>query len=190
MVGLELEKFTPRNQTEEDWLARRNAEISRDLLSAPEVGMLTRLICANATRTVRKLANESRFCQRGPLGFFLREHPEHFLAIKASPRFPKAPEKQIKFLARTIGAKIAGYEAQTGYKYLGALIERCELCNEKPAVIQLIRGSATPTSQQRLIGGSEDGSHTPEQCRYSTWPCPIHHPGFPPLSGISWCGTC
>ena len=85
---IELEKTIPRNLAQEDWVARRKAEISRETRSLPEVGMLARLIRANATRTVRKLANESRFCQRGPLGYFLSEYPGDCLPVRKSQLAP------------------------------------------------------------------------------------------------------
>ncbi len=183
----ELGKFMPKDLAGQDWAARQSIEIERDLCAIPESGMFARLIHAGATRTVRLLANQSRFCTSGPLGLFLRDYPEQFLAIKISPRFPKDTDKQIEFLARGIAAVVAGYMPRTGNKYLFPLIQRCEHCT-KPAAIQLNRGHKV--APLKPVQNRGDCNHTAEQCRNSTWPCPIHHPFSPSFSGRAWCGTC
>ena len=66
------------------------------------------------------------------------EHPEQFLKIKMSPRFPKSSDKQVDFLARAIGAAMAGYKPSTGARYL-AKVDLCEQCGERKADIELER---------------------------------------------------
>jgi hypothetical protein len=134
----DLEEFAPRNLVEEDWAIRTRIEIARDLASVSEPGMLARLIRANAPRTVRKIANQSKWLRGTVLWLFLIERPEQFLAITASPRFPSSSDKQISFLARGVGAVLARYQPSTGARYL-AKFELCEQCGERPAVMKLFR---------------------------------------------------
>lgn len=46
---------------------------------------------------------------------------KQLLSIKASPRFPRSPDKQIDFPVHSIGALLAGYEPSTGRRYLAGL---------------------------------------------------------------------
>jgi hypothetical protein len=139
----ELETFIPQDLTDEDWLIREPREISRALESLPEPDLFDRLMKSNAPRTVRKLVNQSKWL-RGPrgLGLFLKEQPERFLSIRKSSRFPRSTDKQIDFLARSIGAVLARYEPSTGVRYL-ARLGMCEHCGERPAVMALTRGGET-----------------------------------------------
>lgn len=138
-----LEMFSPQDLADEDWVAREHAEIARALESLPEPELFDRLMKSNAPRTVRKLVNQSKWL-RGPrgLGLFLKKQPERFLSIKMSARFPRSPDKQIEFLARSIGAVLAGYEPSTGVRYL-ARLGMCEQCGERPAVTKLTRAGET-----------------------------------------------
>lgn len=170
-----------------DYEQRRKTEDIRLNSVLPENEILAQLLRAKAERTIRKLVNKSHWLRGSILGVFLREQPGCFLEIKASPRFPKSRELQIEFLARSIAAVLTRYEPSTGYKYLASLVKRCRACGQKTAMLRLVRNT------ERSWRGSpvtEDHTHTAEQCRYSTWPCPIHHPTWPPVSGIPWCGTC
>lgn len=135
----ELERFTPENLVDADWAARTRCEITQDLNSLAEPKLFASLMHANAPRTVRKLAKQSKRLFASRLGFFLKEQPERFLAIKASALFPTSAEKQIDFLARSIGAVLAGYRPSTGRRYL-AKFDLCEQCGERPAVVELFRG--------------------------------------------------
>jgi hypothetical protein len=103
----------------------------------PEIFL--RLMHAKAPRTVRKLVNQSRWLHGSRLGIVLQEQPERFLAIKAHRRFPKtSPDRQIEYLARTIGAVMVGYRPSTGLSYLARQLKWCEQCGERPAVMELI----------------------------------------------------
>jgi hypothetical protein len=192
--GDDLPVFSPEQGVETDavqtdYEQRRKTEDIRLNSTLPESEILAQLMRAKAERTVRELVNKSQWLRGSTLGIFLREQPGRFLAIKASPRFPKSLENQIEFLARSIAAVFARYEPTTGYKYLASLVERCQACDQKPAKLQLVRYIE---ERSRTAGSDVAGSftHTAEQCRYSTWPCPIHHPDSPPLSGVPWCGAC
>ena len=104
----------------------------------PEI--FARLMRAKAPRTVRRLVNQSEWLRGSRLGVALQEQPERFLVIKANRRFPKtSAEKQIEFLARTLGAVMAGYRPSTGLRYLAQQLKWCEECGERPAVMELIR---------------------------------------------------
>jgi hypothetical protein len=186
----QLRKFIPQNLAAEDWLVRKRVERARELDSVPEPEIFCQLINTNSTRTVRKLVNQSRWLRGSPiLRSFLLEVPERFLSIKASPRFPQSLDGQIEFLTRGIAAVVAGYKPSTGHKYLRTLIHRCEEC-QKPAIAELDRDSKVDPLGQRSLSRSGQASHTPDQCRYSTWPCPAHHPFHPSFTGRHWCGTC
>jgi hypothetical protein len=187
----QIEKFVPQNLVEEDWLARKRAERDREMASVPEPEIFGQLVNAHSARTLHRLASKSRWLLGSPvLKTFLREVAEDFLSIKANPRFPQSADKQIDFVARGIAAVVAGYKPNTGHKYAMSLIERCEACHDKPAIIQLNRDSGIKPFREKSALAEGDKGHTAEQCRHSTWPCPIHHPFSPSFSVIPWCGTC
>lgn len=188
-----LNEFLPQNLPDEDWLTRQRRENARELEQLPETELFVRLVNACGTRTVRRIANQSRWIGGNTLLWrVLWERPEYFLRCKANSRFPRSPDKQIDFLARGIGGLIAGYKPNTALKYLAALVTFCQHCGTKPAVIEL-RHSGTRLDSIEGVpfpSRSKDRTHTSEQCRYSSVPCPAHHPCSPISSGTPWCGTC
>jgi hypothetical protein len=173
-----------------DYLQRQTIDSLRIGAASPEEEMFAQLVRATAARTIRKIVNSSRWLRGSRLGLLLWERPKSFLATKEILRFPKSRDKQIEFLARSMGALLAGYRPNTGYKYLATLVQRCEYCGEKPAIIDLSRQPATDELKSMLNPTVGSSVHTAEQCRYSTWPCPLHHPATPQVSSKRWCGTC
>jgi hypothetical protein len=172
-----------------DYAQRRQIEWSIAENKLREPWIFAQLMRANATRTVRKLVRQSRWLRQSNVGLLLWECPESFFAIRRSRRFPKRPDNQIEFLARALGAMLAAYKPTTGSKYLSKIVRRCEHCDEKPAIVTLNRGY-TAEEQQPAISPTGLPDHKKEQCRYSTWPCRVHHPTSPPISGTPWCGEC
>jgi hypothetical protein len=111
-----------------------------------EPELFAQLLRAKHTRTIRTLVKRSCWLRGSHLGLFLWQQPDRFLKIKSSPRFPKSSHKQIEFLARRIGALLAGYEPSTGDRYIPGLINWCICCGERPAALGLIREGETDTS--------------------------------------------
>lgn len=172
-----------------DYLQRKRIEQSRLEYFQPEPILFAQLIRTQSTRSVRKIVNQSHWLSSSRTGGFLSQEPARFLGIKLSPRFPKSPQKQIDFLARSIAGMLVGYEPATAYRYLGSLIEWCQYCREKPALLYLQRGTLTETQEPRA-GEVVVGDHTAEQCVDSTWPCPLHPPSSPDTAASRWCGDC
>jgi hypothetical protein len=96
------------------------------------------LLRANVPRTVRQIVNKSQCLRASYLGAFLLEQPERLLKLKQNSRFPKTCDKQIEFLARDLASPMAGYEPNTGMRYLSK-ISRCHYCQDRPAVMTLNR---------------------------------------------------
>jgi hypothetical protein len=99
--GIGLPPEVARMVVDEDCEYAR-AVVEERKQAEPEI--FIRLMRAKAPRTVRKLVDQSQRLRGSRLGFVLQGQPERFLTIKADRRFPKtSPDKQIEFLARTIG---------------------------------------------------------------------------------------
>ena len=104
-----------------------------------EPRILAQILRARATRTLRQAVNQSRWLRHTQLGCFLWEQPERFLEIRGSPRFPRFQDEQVEFLSRSIAGVLSRYEPSTAVRYLARLVERCELCEKRPAFMVLIR---------------------------------------------------
>jgi hypothetical protein len=136
----ELDEFVPANLPEEDWAWRAKQDLRWELAGRAKPILFDRLVRANAVRTIRKIATQATLLKGSLLGYFLREHPELLLRIKASQGFPRSLDRRIDFLARSIAAVLAGYRPSTGRRYLGRR-ELCEQCGVRRAVMDLVIGT-------------------------------------------------
>lgn len=91
-----------------------------------------------ATR-LRLAARRSKYLRESVFGSFLREHINLFLGIRSHKRFPKHPnhrERQIRFVALRIAAKISGCSISSGSRLLKEKGESCTDCG-RPARLDL-----------------------------------------------------
>jgi hypothetical protein len=118
----------------EDWAARSK---SARRLAEPRPRQFARLIHGEGAETLRKLLNRARALWAGRFGFSRKEFQLLFLRITTSARFPKSPDDQIEFLARSFAAAAVGYQPSTGYRKLADIVEWCHFCRKRPAIVDV-----------------------------------------------------